>query len=207
MKSACFKNVLAQQAEIFNENNVRNSALSRHGSVMVTKQQRAAAAWARAARWPRAAQATCNSNTAPTASNPAVIEIDYDSPSEQDCGYTRGVNYQFSDTEYDPATESEWSNGSGSDEDSVVELEGDELDANLHELRKKAHDKALEAFPKYAQIVMKKSAVEWKKAEKNRTLGYTGNSQRTQRRGVKEAWDRAAIREEAKSSCAWVLFK
>ncbi|KAG2129300.1 hypothetical protein BD769DRAFT_1455487, partial [Suillus cothurnatus] len=175
-----------------------------HGSAMVTKQQRAAAAWARAARWPRAAQATCNSNAAPTASNPAVIEIDYDSPSEQDCGYTRGVNYRFSDTEYDPATESEWSNGSGSDEDSVVKLGGDELDANLHELRKKAHDKALEAFPKYAQIVMKKSAVEWKKAEKNRTLGYTGNSQRTQRRGVKEARDRAAIREEAKSSCAWV---
>jgi len=174
--------------------------LSRRGSAMVTKQQRAAAARARAARWPRAARATCNSNTAPTASNPAVIEIDYDSPSEQDCGYTGGVNYRFSDTEYDSATESEWSNGSGSDEDSVVELEGDELDANLHELRKKAHDKALEEFPKYAQIVMKKSAVEWKKAEKNRTLGYTGNSQRTQQRRAKEAQDRATIREEAKSS-------
>jgi hypothetical protein len=40
MKSTCFKNVLAQQAEIFNENNVRNSALSWRGSAMVTKQQR-----------------------------------------------------------------------------------------------------------------------------------------------------------------------
>jgi hypothetical protein len=129
-----------------------------------------------------------------------VIEIDYDSPSEQDCGYTGGVNYRFSNTEYDSATESEWSNGSGSDEDSVVKLEGDKLDANLHELGKKAHNKALEAFPKYAQIVMKKSAVEWKKAEKTRTLGYTGNSQQTKQRRAKEARDRATIREEAKSS-------
>ena len=52
----------------------------------------------------------------------------------------------------------------------MVELEGDELDANLHNLRKKAHAKALEVFPKYAQIVMKKPAFEWKKAEKNRAL-------------------------------------
>ncbi|KAG1865569.1 hypothetical protein C8R48DRAFT_747672 [Suillus tomentosus] len=136
----------------------------------------------------------------PAASNLAVIEIDYDSSSEQDCGYTGGVNFQFSNTEYDSATESEWSNGSESDEDSMVELEGDELDANLHELRKKAHDKALEAFPKYAQIVRKKSAVEWKKAEKNRALGYTGNLKRTQQRRAKEAQNQAAIREEAKSS-------
>jgi hypothetical protein len=48
----------------------------------------------------------------PAASNPAVIEIYYDS------GYTGGVNYWFSSTEYDSEMESEWSNGSGSDEDS-----------------------------------------------------------------------------------------
>jgi len=48
----------------------------------------------------------------PAASNPAVVEINYDS------GYTGGVNYRFSSTEYDSAMESEWSNGSGSDEDS-----------------------------------------------------------------------------------------
>jgi hypothetical protein len=61
----------------------------------------------------QAARATCDSNTVPAASNPAVIEIDYDSPSEQDSQvrYTGGVNYRFSNTEYDSATESEWSNG------------------------------------------------------------------------------------------------
>ena len=166
---------------------------------MVTKQQRAAAPQVRAARH-CTARATSDSNDVPASNSAAVIEIDSDSPSEQDCGYTGGVNHQFSGTEYDSGTESEWSNGSGSDEDSVVELEGDELDANLHELRKKAHAKALEGFPKYAKIVMKKSAFEWKKAEKNRALGYTGNSQRTQQRRAKEARDQAAIREEAKSS-------
>ncbi|KAG1802914.1 uncharacterized protein HD556DRAFT_1304152 [Suillus plorans] len=135
---------------------------------MITKQQRAAAAHARAARWPCAARKTSDSNTVPATSNPAVIEIDYDSSSKQDCGYTGGVNFQFSDTEYDSATESEWSDGSESDRDSM--------------------------------IAMKKSAVEWKKAEKNHALGYTGNSQRTQQRRAKETQNQAAIHEEAKSS-------
>ena len=114
------------------------------------------------------------------------VVIETDSESEQDCGYTGGVDYQFSDTEYDPGTESGWSDGSQSDdwEDSVVELEEDELEENLRELRKEAHVIALEAFPKYGRIVMKKSASEWKEAEGNHALGYTGNSQRTQRRCV-----------------------
>jgi hypothetical protein len=79
MKSACFKNVLARQAENFNENTDKNHALSLRSSAMVTKQQRDAATRTRAARWPRAARATCDSNTVPAASNPAAIEIDYDS--------------------------------------------------------------------------------------------------------------------------------
>jgi len=136
---------------------------------MVTKHQRAAAAQARAARWPCTARAISNSTDVPV-SNAAAAVIEIDSDSEWDCGYTGGVNHQFFGTEYDSRTESEWSSGSGGGEDSVVELEGDELDANLHNLRKKAHAKALEVFPKYAQIVMKKSAFEWKKAEKNRAL-------------------------------------
>jgi hypothetical protein len=50
MKLARFKNVLARQAEFFDEHTDKNSALSLRGSAMVTKQQRAAAARARAAR-------------------------------------------------------------------------------------------------------------------------------------------------------------
>lgn len=108
MMSAYFKNVLARRAENSNENTKKNSTLSVCSSTMVTKHQRAAAARARAARWPK----TYNSNTVPAASNPAaVIEIDYNSSSEQDCGYTGGVDCQFSDTKYDSATESEWSDG------------------------------------------------------------------------------------------------
>src|ERR1700732_4216392 len=48
---------------------------------------------------------------------------------------------------------------------------------------------------KYAQIVMNKSASEWKKAEKNCALRYTGNSKCTQQQ--REAWDCASFHEEA----------
>jgi len=157
---------------------------------MVTKHQRAAAARARAARWPCTARAISNSRDVPV-SNAAAAAIEINSDSEWNCGYTGGVNHQFCATKYDSGTESKWSSGSGSGEDSMVELEGDELDANLHKLRKKVHAKALEVFLKYARVVTKKSAFEWKKAEKNRALdlGYTGNSQQTQQRREKEAWD------------------
>jgi hypothetical protein len=170
---------------------------------MVTKQQKAAAARARAARHCTTTQAISNPSY-PGPTNVSVA-IETDSESERGCGYMGGVNHQFSDTGYDSGAESEWlgARGSGSDdsEDSVVELEGDELEENLRELRKiEAHAIALEAFPKYGQIVMKKSASEWKKAEKNRALGYTGNSQRTQQRRAKEVRDRTAFREEAKNS-------
>jgi len=53
-------------------------------------------------------------------------------------------------------------------------LEGDELEANLDELRAEAT--WLEAPSKYVQITARKSKKDWTKAESNRVLGYTGNS-------------------------------
>jgi hypothetical protein len=117
---------------------------------MATKQQKAASARARAARHCTTTQAIFNPTN-------VCVAIETDSESEQGCGYMGGVNHKFSDTEYDSGTESEWlgASGSGSDdsEDSVVELEGDELEENLRELRKEAHAIALEAFPKYGQEI------------------------------------------------------
>jgi hypothetical protein len=160
---------------------------------MVTKQQQhAAATRARAAR--HCTQAV--NQVSDSDSNDMSVSIEADSD-DQDCRYMGGVDYQFSGTEYDSGQESEWSDGSESDEESLVELEGDELEANLHKLRQA---QALEAFLKYAQIVMNKSASEWKKAEKNRALGYTGNSKCTQQWREKEAWDRASFHEEAEGS-------
>ena len=178
---------------------------------MVTKQQRAAAANARAARHhpqamdnlsqsqSRSRSQSCVSFTSDlgSASEPCNVQsvpIEVGSDSEYDCDYEGGVNCQWSDTEYD-GTDSEWSDSDG---DSLAELDGDELEANLRELREEVE--ALGAPSKYAQIATKKSALEWKKAEGNRALGYTGNSKCTQQRKAKEAWERAAFRGEARTS-------
>jgi hypothetical protein len=107
----------------------------------------------------------------------------------------RGVDFQWSDNDCDHGTDSEWSDSDG---DSLAELEGDELEANLHELREEVE--AITAPSRYTRIAAKKSAREWKKAEQNRALGYTGNSKRTQQRRAKEAQERAAFREEARTS-------
>ena len=54
------------------------------------------------------------------------------------------------------------------------ELEGDELKANLLELRTELAD--LGAPTKYDQIIESKLEKEWRKVEQNRALGYNGNS-------------------------------
>ncbi|KAJ8581820.1 hypothetical protein M405DRAFT_831738 [Rhizopogon salebrosus TDB-379] len=112
---------------------------------MVTKQQKAASARARAARHCATTQAISNPTN-------VCVAIETDSECEQGCGYMGGMNHQFSDTGYDSGTESEWLGASGSGS-SVVELEGDELEENLRELRKEAHAIVLEAFPKYGQEI------------------------------------------------------
>jgi len=56
---------------------------------------------------------------------------------------------------------------------------------------------------KYDQFMEPKAAKDWKKAEKNCTLGYTGNLKWTQERQAKEGHDREASRAEAQTF--WVL--
>jgi len=125
--------------------------------------------------------------------NIAVLEtdtcpIDVSSDSDSDCGYEGGVNCGWSDSDSEDY----------SDADSLEELEGEELEANLNELR--AELKELVIPTKYDQFMEPKAAKDWKKAEKNRTLGYTGNSKRTQERRAKEGRDREASRAEAQTS-------
>jgi hypothetical protein len=105
-----------------------------------------------------------------------------------DCGYTGGINFHQSDDEYEPDSPSgsEWS-----DDESLWELEGGDLEENLKELRAEA------LLDKLSQP---KSSVVWKKAEQNRSLGYNGLSGRTQRRRDKMARDRAERKKEMKTS-------
>ena len=114
----------------------------------------------------------------------------------EDCGYEGGVDCESSDDEYDPTVDSDedWS-----DDESLAELEGDELEANLCALREEEAE-SLDAPNAFRQMMVRKDAKEWKKAEGNRAFGYTMNSTRTQERRRKEARERAAFREKAKTS-------
>jgi len=65
--------------------------------------------------------------------DPEPIEILTDSESDSDCEYTGGVNcHDFDMDSEEYADLEEWSE---SDEESVVEFEGNELENNLRELR------------------------------------------------------------------------
>lgn len=76
-----------------------------------------------------------------------------------------------------------------SDEESLVEFDGDELVQHLH--KPTAYGQLCDNYI---------SKTQWKKAEANRSLGYTGNSTRTRERGRKQARERQEFREHAKTS-------
>jgi hypothetical protein len=166
---------------------------------MGKKQLQEAAAHARAARLVRGSSPFVSAE--PSEDNPGarlgslspiVVALD----SDEDCNYSGGVNCHVSDSEYDSSAD--W----GSDEvESLAELEGDALEENLHELRAELESLgAARAAPSnYELISAKKSDKEWKKAEKNRSLGYTGTSTRTKQRKAKAAREQAIARNEAKS--------
>ena len=100
--------------------------------------------------------------------------------SDRDCGYIGGVNCN-------PDSDSEHSESSWSDTETLAELDGEELEENLQMLlAEELQDLEGPAKPsEYSQIAALKSDKVWKKAEKNRALGYTGSSQRTQQRNDK----------------------
>ncbi|KAG1885489.1 hypothetical protein F4604DRAFT_1971959 [Suillus subluteus] len=116
------------------------------------------------------------------------IEILTNFKSDSDCGYTGGVNCHDFDMDFDGYADEEWSD---SDEESVVEFEGDELENNLQELREPS---------KYGLITGVKTSQQWKKAEKKRGFGYTGNLQRSQQHHAKAACEREIICAKAKDS-------
>jgi hypothetical protein len=129
--------------------------------------------------------------------DPEPIEILTDSESDSDCEYTGGVNCHDFDVDSDGYADEEWSE---SDEESVVEFEGDELENNLRELREELHALPYSEPSKYDLITGAKTSKQWKKAEKKRGFGYTGNSQRSQQRHAKAAREKEITRAKAKDS-------
>ena len=113
--------------------------------------------------------------------------------SESDCGYEGGVDCKSLDDEYDPTDgDEDWS-----DDKSLAELEGDELEANLHALREV---ESLHSPTVFRQMMVAKNAKEWKKVEGNQALGYTKNSTCTWERKRKEVQEQATFQEKAKTS-------
>lgn len=119
--------------------------------------------------------------------------INVDSDSDSDCEYLGGINFYPSDSDYVTDSEEE---STDSGVESLLELEGDELEANLQELRAEFED----LHTKYEHVMQMKSTEDWKKAENNRGLGYTGNSRHTQQRKAKDAREREAFCAEARTS-------
>ena len=99
--------------------------------------------------------------------------------SDSDCGYEGGIDCDPSNDEEDSKGD-EWS-----DDESLAELEGDELEANLSALHEEAE--SWDAPNVFKQMMSPKDSKEWNKAEANRALWYNKNSSSTQERRRKEA--------------------
>ena len=156
---------------------------------MGTQAQNAAAACARAARWhPEPAdtpEPSDNEQESLVATPRSPILLCIDSDSDDDCGYTGGVNVCLdSELEEDrDGSDDEWS-----DTESLVELEGEELEANLQALRPKLPlTSPEEVTTLYDKIRGRKSAKTFAKAEKNHGLGYNGLSKHTKQLHDKKA--------------------
>jgi hypothetical protein len=162
---------------------------------MAKKSQKEAAARARAQRL---AQIPRKQTTTPEAewAQPCTDtpDLPMESDLESDCQYVGGVNHDYSDTSDDE----DWSDSESNCSESLSELEGSELEDSLQGLQAEVSD--LDALSKFEKFLMPKSAGEFKKAEKDRGLGYTGLSLRTKQRREKEARERAAFRESVKKS-------
>ena len=140
---------------------------------MVTEAQKAAAACARAARWP--INLTCEPSATKKAESPmTTTQICVNSDSDDKCRYTGGVNVCVESDWQEEAWEEDESDEQ-SDTESLAELEGEELEANLQALRPELPDMNPEEVAvtmPYEAIGGGKSAKTFSKAEKNHGLGY-----------------------------------
>lgn len=151
---------------------------------MTKAHKKKAAARARAAKEQGTSASTLTlvpPNGCETINGDPVIEVDSDS---DDCGYEGGVNYVWSeseDSEYQLETEDEWLDV----DENLQEMDEDDLPP-------------IKVIP--AMFTNSKLEVDWKNVEKNRSLGYTGTSERTMQRQAQKAREREVVRQEAKTS-------
>lgn len=161
---------------------------------MASAAKKRAAARARAAKAARNNKSSKYSTSRAKAPSPEFLPGDpslEDSDSEDeesvldfDCGYEGGVDYDCSD--YD-CSEEDSSDNEWSDQDELIEM-------------------TEEDFPPIKPITIpdifftSRTSADWRAAEMNRGLGYTGTSKRTKERRDMEARTREKMRKDAKVS-------
>ena len=111
-------------------------------------------------------------------------DIETDSDDNYDCGYEGGIDCVWSEDGSDSEVESDngWSDASVDDD--LIEVDEGELPPV----------KIPEIFTN------PKMPINWKKAQSNRKLGYTGTSVRTRQRHDQQAREQEEFRQQAKTS-------
>ena len=145
-------------------------------------------------------QGTDSNDNGPT-DVPKPIVFDFSS-TDSECEYTGGVDVNdTSDGEYEESGDSAEMWGSESDsDDSLVELEGEELVKNLQALWVEVEAEIAQLVPTAFECISRPVPVdEWKKVEQNRNLGYNGLSKQTKERRAQQAHAAAKTRQEAKN--------
>ncbi|KAG2038703.1 hypothetical protein BDR03DRAFT_1009681 [Suillus americanus] len=180
---------------------------------MPKNHRKVAAAHARAAQWsaPTAEHSNSTLQATPTqtyselqgqTSEPSKLSGRELSPIELDskyeCGYTGGVSCYWSDTGDKYETDSN-ADSKRSECDSLCKLEGSKLEENLRELREEVIALGTPVDSLFNKISKPKTGAVWKKAERNRSLGYNGLSGRTQRQRDKAARDQAEQQKKMKT--------
>jgi hypothetical protein len=122
---------------------------------------------------------------------PRFSAWDDDSDDDYDCGYDGGVNTYFSDDEYDPE---------GDADSDFMDLELSDFDEEILETLKAELASLAKPGTVFEALGKSTSKKDWKKAEANRSLRYSGNSERTRSRQAKQACERQTQREEFQKS-------
>jgi ribosomal protein S13 len=135
------------------------------------------------------------------ATGPIILNSDSEPESDEEvCSWTGGVNNHLEDNPED------WIDLSGMDsepDDELEELEGDELRGSLEtEISREAEVLQNSDTALYQKLMRLISFKEWKQAEKNRALGYNGQSARSKRRKRKDVRDKECRDEETQKSSA-----
>ena len=149
------------------------------------KQQLQSIANARLKRWPDRENHPSSENK-DLAPSPPRIDLTQDSDSDGECGWDGTVNHYLSETSS--------AYGPGDSEVSDTGSEYSEVDeGEVLELVTEVQQAQIRKLSPYEEIKTNLGTIDWKKAERKRGFGYTGNSVRTRQRNDQAARDRKSV--------------